>query len=233
MKQCIPRRSPRPDRPLRCRKEPTNRGSDGPHPSSLQSALPRTNPCPRNERILSELSADELRAGVDLYELEVDDRRMKADLADALAKSRKRDSMRFWSDSRATVSKRCAGRWTSMTRAEEVGHRRAAHGGIGNSEGVRSTEVDQEGQGEETPQRETTDMERGAHRTPGTLTFEQLKSHVWSAADILRGSIDSSDYKSFILGLLFVEAAFGLLRGGSGEAHRGRHARGGRMDRRR
>ena len=44
---------------------------------------------PTKRAILSELSAEELRAGVDLYELEVDDRRVKADLADALAKARK------------------------------------------------------------------------------------------------------------------------------------------------
>ena len=44
---------------------------------------------PTTRAILSAQSADELRAGADLYELEVDDRRVKADLADALAKSRK------------------------------------------------------------------------------------------------------------------------------------------------
>ena len=44
---------------------------------------------PTKRATLSALSADELRAGVDLYELEIDDRRVKAKLADALAKSRK------------------------------------------------------------------------------------------------------------------------------------------------
>ena len=48
-------------------------------------------------------------------------------------------------------------------------------------------------------------MERTAARISRTLSFAQLKQHLWSAADILRGSIDSSDYKSFILGLLFVK----------------------------
>jgi len=42
--------------------------------------------------------------------------------------------------------------------------------------------------------------------TPGAkLTVDQLEGYLWSAADILRGSIDSSDYKSFIFGLLFVK----------------------------
>ena len=35
------------------------------------------------------------------------------------------------------------------------------------------------------------------------LTPDQLKSFLWDAANILRGKIDSSDYKHYILGLLF------------------------------
>jgi type I restriction enzyme M protein len=37
------------------------------------------------------------------------------------------------------------------------------------------------------------------------LTIDKLEGYLWSAADILRGSIDSSDYKSFIFGLLFLK----------------------------
>ncbi len=36
-----------------------------------------------------------------------------------------------------------------------------------------------------------------------TLTLAQLEAHLWRAADILRGSIDSGDYKHYIFGLLF------------------------------
>ena len=35
------------------------------------------------------------------------------------------------------------------------------------------------------------------------LTQQQLESHLWEAANILRGSIDSGDYKHYIFGLLF------------------------------
>jgi type I restriction enzyme M protein len=38
-----------------------------------------------------------------------------------------------------------------------------------------------------------------------TLTRDQLNSKLWGAADILRGSIDSSDYKSYIFGFLFLK----------------------------
>lgn len=37
------------------------------------------------------------------------------------------------------------------------------------------------------------------------LSREKLEGYLWSAADILRGSIDSSDYKNYIFGLLFLK----------------------------
>ncbi|MFH1807989.1 MAG: class I SAM-dependent DNA methyltransferase [Pseudomonadota bacterium] len=39
----------------------------------------------------------------------------------------------------------------------------------------------------------------------GKLSVDQLERYLWSAADILRGSIDSSDYKNYIFGLLFLK----------------------------
>ena len=37
------------------------------------------------------------------------------------------------------------------------------------------------------------------------ITFEFLKSHLWSAADILRGSLDPSDYRQPIMTILFLK----------------------------
>lgn len=37
------------------------------------------------------------------------------------------------------------------------------------------------------------------------LTLQELESHLWESANILRGSIDSADYKQYIFGLLFLK----------------------------
>ncbi len=36
------------------------------------------------------------------------------------------------------------------------------------------------------------------------LSLETLESWLWESANILRGSIDSSDFKNYIFGLLFL-----------------------------
>ena len=37
------------------------------------------------------------------------------------------------------------------------------------------------------------------------ISRQELEAHLWASADILRGSIDSSDYKHYIFGLLFLK----------------------------
>lgn len=39
------------------------------------------------------------------------------------------------------------------------------------------------------------------------LQLDTLETWLWDSADILRGSIDSSDFKNYIFGLLFLKRA--------------------------
>ena len=56
------------------------------------------------------------------------------------------------------------------------------------------------------PEANTPDPPAGMPRpSADVLSVAQLEQSLWSAADILRGSIDSSDYKSCIFGLLFLK----------------------------
>ncbi|MEN9881000.1 MAG: hypothetical protein RLZZ308_183, partial [Candidatus Parcubacteria bacterium] len=47
------------------------------------------------------------------------------------------------------------------------------------------------------------DIESIIDKMGSKLTLPQLESFLWKSADILRGKIDSSDYKKYIFGLLF------------------------------
>ena len=40
---------------------------------------------------------------------------------------------------------------------------------------------------------------------PFKILFEFLKSNLWSAADILRGSLDASEYRQPVMTLLFLK----------------------------
>ena len=161
---------------------------------------------PTKRAVLAELTRAELRANLDHYELAVDDRRVSAQLVDALARSRKarldemllrlsRDRLKelcrvFGLDDsgrkKADLVARLVGPAVASSASESPNVASGDDGGIAPPAASRSA--------------------AGAPEPPANvLSVAQLEQYLWSAADILRGSIDSSDYKTYIFGLLFLK----------------------------
>ncbi len=150
---------------------------------------------PTKRAILSELNADELRANVEYYELEVDDRRVKAELVDTLAGSRKArldEILPYLSRDRLKELCRAFGLDDSGREKEDLVARLVGHPAPSKSDGSDAPPVPR-------PVLDTPDL------PADVLSVAQLEQYLWSAADILRGSIDSSDYKTYIFGLLFLK----------------------------
>ena len=151
---------------------------------------------PTKRAILGELTSHELRDGIDGYGLEVDDRRVRAQLVDALARSRKVQLTEVLSGlSRDRLKELCrafdlddSGRKKADLVARLVGPTGEVKRGGSAARAADSGPAI----GEPEP-------------SPELLSVSQLERYLWSAADILRGSIDSSDYKSYIFGLLFLK----------------------------
>ena len=150
---------------------------------------------PTKRAILAELTSHELRAVVDGYGLSVQDRRVKAQLVGAVARSRRARIAEILSSlTRDRVKELCrlfdldeSGQKKADLVTRLVGPREAGKAG-GGAAAAHSEPVASE-----------------PDRSANLLSVEQLERYLWSAADILRGSIDSSDYKSYIFGLLFLK----------------------------
>ena len=151
---------------------------------------------PTQRAILAELTTDELRANVDYYELKVADRRVKAQLIDALARSRKARVEEVLQDlSRDRLKQLCRafGLDDSGRKKADLVARLVTPAAAAKSDG---------GAGPPAASRPVVDT---PDPSADTLSVAQLEHYLWSAADILRGSIDSSDYKTYIFGLLFLK----------------------------
>jgi len=149
--------------------------------------------------IAEHLTADELRAVIDRFELEVEDRRARGGMVDAIVASRKVDlepvlaelAQKRLKDLARKLDLDDSGREKAALVARLLGTEAAAPNGHapgkpnGKANGASAALVE---------------LSSG-----DKLTVDRLERYLWSAADILRGSIDSSDYKSFIFGLLFVK----------------------------
>ena len=156
--------------------------------------------------ILAELSSQELRGALDGYSLRVDDRRVKTQLVDALARSRKaRVEQILQVLSRDRLKELCRG-----FGLDDSGRRKADLV----ARLVWPTGAAQRG-GSAAPAADSGRAISEPEASADLLSVSQLERYLWSAADILRGSIDSSDYKSYIFGPALPEAAVGSVRGGN------------------
>ena len=151
---------------------------------------------PTKRAILAELTSRELRGVVGSYELSVEDRRVKAYLVEAVARSRTARIAEILSGlTRDRLKELCralglddAGRKKADLVARLVGPT------------GRNTR-----RGDAARAATSGPSVSGPQPSADLLSVTQLERCLWSAADILRGSIDSSDYKSYIFGLLFLK----------------------------
>jgi type I restriction enzyme M protein len=145
--------------------------------------------------LLEVLTRDELVAIVDAFELQAD-RRSKVALADAVAASKKATLSAILPDfSRDRLKELCraldlddSGKDKAVLIDRLTGAKPVAASPTSKTNGASKV----------TP--EQVELALGEK-----LTIDRLERYLWSAADILRGSIDSSDYKGFIFGFLFLK----------------------------
>ena len=156
---------------------------------------------PTKRAILSEMYVEDLRAYVDHYGLEVDDRRVKTQLVDALVGCEE-----------ATIEK-ILGDWSrddlkALCRALDIddsGRRKADIIArlIGSGEEMKGNDAR-----ESEPPRESSraqGREKATARTNDNGATTGYEAELWAMADKLRGNMEPSDYKHVALGLIFLK----------------------------
>ena len=152
---------------------------------------------PTKRAILDHLTAKELRAGVDYYELHVEDRRVKAQLVDALARSRKARLDDLLPElSRYRLKELCrafslddSGRKKTDLAARLVGPAARSKGDGGRVPPAVS--------------RPAAGPTSSPDETRGATTGHEAE--LWRMADALRGSMDAAEYKHVVLGVIFLK----------------------------
>ena len=154
--------------------------------------------------ILELLTRDELAAIAETFDLPVDDRRVRAELVAAIAASKKATLEAILpSFSRDRLKELC--RFRSL---DDSGREKAplidrlCRGKERDAEPPPPDPTPAPGKSSAAKRSAPVQVEL---QLGEKLTQQKLEAHLWSAADILRGSIDSSDYKHFIFGLLFLK----------------------------
>ncbi len=151
---------------------------------------------PTKRQVLDLLDRNELIAVIERFDLGVQDRRVREQLVEAAAGSRNVVLAEVLPDySRDRLKELCrklglddAG-WEKGPLVERLA-----------GSAPKAEPSNRKNGSNGASKHESLEVAAGEH-----LTLDKLERHLWSAADILRGSIDSSDYKNYILGLLFVK----------------------------
>ena len=152
---------------------------------------------PTKRAILDQLTAKELRAEVDNFELHVDDRRVRAQFVDALAGSRKvRLDKLLPALSRNRLKELCralglddSGRKKADLVARLIGSAATSKGDGAHAQPTASDPA-------------------AAPPAPPAATQAATTGHeaeLWRMADALRGSMDAAEYKHVVLGLIFLK----------------------------
>lgn len=162
---------------------------------------------PSKRDVLAHLTRGELLATADRFELEVADRRVREQIFEAVASSKKAGlSDALAPLSRDRLKEVCRGLGLDAAGKEKavlVERLTGASAKTVPDAVPKTAPVAAKTNGAARaapPPAEKVDLSPSDH-----LTIDRLEGYLWSAADILRGSIDSSDYKNFIFGLLFLK----------------------------
>ena len=159
---------------------------------------------PTKRDVLALLTRDELVAVVDRFELEVPDRRARDGLIDAVVSSKKAT----WAELLPELSRDRLKELCRALNLDDGGREKAVlidrlAGTKTNGESIPPSSAN--GKAKASGRPAPTAVEPIEIAPGDRLTVDQLERYLWSAADILRGSIDSSDYKNYIFGLLFLK----------------------------
>ena len=152
---------------------------------------------PTKRAILDQLTAKELRAVVANHELHVDDRRVKAQLVDVLAGSRKvRLDEALPELSRNRLKELCR-----AFNLDDSGRKKADL--AARLVGSAATSKGDGGQAPPAVSRPATEPASSPTETQGATTVHEAE--LWRMADALRGSMDAAEYKHVVLGLIFLK----------------------------
>jgi type I restriction enzyme M protein len=166
----------------------------------------------RKRDVLEQLKRDELLAAVDLFEIPVEDRRIKNALVESLAGSRKAGLPAILGDlPRTRLKEIClalalddSGREKAVLIARLTGEAPTASPAPEPAPPSRQKVPDSpaasinESNGAPQPR-------ASQHRRTMALKKSELYSSIWQSCDELRGGMDASQYKDYVLVLLFIK----------------------------